>query len=119
MPARTLFALLLSGLLALAAIAAGLDLMIERACEDGDGCVGTDVAWVIGIPLVALGVGGLIVAALGWSRAPGFTAQASCTVWACVVLIAACAIGGASNVTGIMLGMLAIAMGALSVWVPR
>lgn len=52
-------------------------------------------------------------------RAPGFTAQASCTVWACVVLIAACGIGGAANVIGILLGMLAVAMGALSVWVPR
>ena len=47
------------------------------------------------------------------------TAQVSCTVWACVVLAAACGIGGAANVAGILLGMLAITMGALSVWVPR
>lgn len=119
MASRAHAALLLSGLLSLAAIAIGLDLMIERACEVGDGCIGSDVAWVLGIPLIALGVGLLIFAVSGWTRAPGLTAQVCCTIWACVVLAAACGIGGAANVAGILLGMLAIAMGALSVWVPR
>ncbi len=119
MPSITRFALLVSGLLALASTAVGLNLVIARSCETGDGCAGADVAWVIGVPLIALGIALLIGTALGWSRSPGLTAQVSCTVWACVVLIAACGIGGASNVTGILLGMLAIAMGALSVWVPR
>ena len=93
--------------------------MLERACEVGDGCVGSDVAWVLGIPLILLGIAAFAGAGIGWERAPGFTAQASCTVWACVVLITACGIGGAANVAGILLGMLAVAMGALSVWVPR
>jgi len=119
MPSLTRFALLLTGLLAFASIATGLNLVIALSCETGDGCAGADVAWVIGVPLIALGIALLIGAALGWSRTPGMTAQVSCTVWAGVVLIAACGIGGASNVTGILLGMLAIAMGALSVWVPR
>jgi hypothetical protein len=119
MASRAHVALLLSALLAFATIAVGLDLVIARACEVGDGCAGADVAWVIGIPLIVLGAALLLGAALGWGRAPGFAARASCTVWAGVVLIAACGIGGADNVTGILLGMLAIAMGALSVWVPR
>jgi hypothetical protein len=112
-------ALLLSGLLALASIAVGVDLMAERACEVGDGCVGSDVAWVLGIPAIALGAGLIAYAVFGWGRAPGLTAQVSCIVWACVVLAVACGIGGAANAAGILLGMLAITMGALSVWVPR
>ena len=55
----------------------------------------------------------------GRSRAPGLTAQVACITWACVVLAAAGGIGGAANVAGILLGMLAITMGTLSVWVPR
>lgn len=119
MSSRARFALILSGLLSFAAIAVGLDLVIARACEVGDGCIGSDVAWVIGLPLVLLGIGLLAFAVYGWANAAGITAQVSCTIWACVVLAFACGIGGAANVTGILLGMLAIAMGALSVWVPR
>ena len=119
MPSRAQSALLLSGLLSFAAIATGLSLLIDHACEVGDGCIGSDVAWVLGIPLVGLGIGLLAYALYGWRETPGFTAQVSCTVWACVVLAAACGIGGAANVAGILLGMLAITMGALSVWVPR
>jgi hypothetical protein len=119
MSARAHFALILSGLLASAAIAVGLDLVITRACEVGDGCIGSDVAWVIGLPLVLLGIGLLAYAVYGWANAPGFTAQVSCTIWACVLLAIAAGIGGAANVAGILLAMLAIAMGALSVWVPR
>lgn len=119
MPLRTRFALLLSGLLAFATIAIGLNLLIALSCETGDGCVGADVAWVIGVPLIVLGIAVLTGLGFGWPRAPGLTAQAACTVWACVSLIGAGGIGGASNLTGILLGMLAIAIGALSVWVPR
>ncbi len=119
MSSRAQFALILSGLLSCAAVAVGLDLMIQRACEVGDGCVGSDVAWVLGLPLIALGLGLLAFATYGWPRTPGLTAQVSCTIWACVVLATACGIGGAANVAGILLGMLAITMGALSVWVPR
>ena len=119
MSSRVHFALILSGLLSFAAIAIGLDLLIERACEVGDGCIGSDVAWVLGLPLIGLGIGLLAYAVYGWGRAPGFTAQVSSIVWACVVLACACGIGGAANVAGILLGMLAIVMGALSVWVPR
>jgi hypothetical protein len=105
--------------LSFAAIATGLALMIDHACEVGDGCVGSDVAWVLGIPAVGLGIGLLAFAVYGWRSTPGLTAQVSCTIWACVVLAVACGIGGAANVAGILLGMLAITMGALSVWVPR
>jgi len=119
MSSRAHFALILSGLISFAAIAVGLDLVIARACEVGDGCAGSDVAWVIGLPLILLGLGLLAYAAYGWANAPGLTAQVSCTVWACVVLAFACGIGGAANVAGILLGMLAITMGAISVWVPR
>ena len=119
MSSRAQFALMLSGLIALASIATGLDLVINLSCEIGDGCAGADVAWVIGIPLIALGIAMLAGVGYGWPRAPGFTAQAACTVWACVLLMAAGGIGGAANVFGILLGALAIVMGALSVWVPR
>ncbi len=119
MSSRARFALLLSGLISLAAVAVGLDLVVARACEVGDGCIGSDVAWVIGLPLVALAIGLLAFAVYGWADAPGFTAQVCCTVWACVLLGFACGIGGAANVAGILLGMIAITMGALSVWVPR
>lgn len=74
---------------------------------------------MIGLPLIGLGLAVLAGVAYGWPRAPGFTARAACTVWACAVLTAAGGIGGAASVTGILLGTLAIAMGALSVWVPR
>lgn len=119
MPARTRFALIVCGVIAFGSIATGLDLVLRRGCEVGDGCAGADVAWVIGLPLIVLGIAVLAGLAYGWSRAPGFTAQAACTVWACAVLAAAGGIGGAASVTGIALGALAIGMGALSVWVPR
>lgn len=119
MPARTQFALILCGLIALGSIAVGLDLVLVRGCEMGDGCAGADVAWVIGLPLIVLGLAMLAGLAFGWSRAPGFTGQAACTVWACALLAAAGGVGGAANAFGIALGALAIAMGAMSVWVPR
>ena len=119
MSSRAQLALVLSSLIALAAIATGLHLVVNLSCETGDGCAGADVAWVIGLPLIVLGIAMLAGLAYGWSRAPGFAAQASCTVWACVLLMAAGGIGGAANVMGIALGALAIVMGALSVWVPR
>jgi len=74
---------------------------------------------VIGIPLAVLGAALLAGAVVGWLRAPGLGAQVSCTIWACVLLAAGAAIGGAANVLGIALVVLAVAMGALSVWVPR
>ncbi|MDP2709921.1 MAG: hypothetical protein Q8O56_01760 [Solirubrobacteraceae bacterium] len=119
MPSRAQTALLLSGLLAIGAIATGLDLVIARSCETGDRCAGSDVAWVIGVPLVLLGIGMLIALVAGWSARSGLVAQATCTVWAGALLIAAGAIGGAANVIGVLLAVLAVAMGALSVWVPR
>jgi hypothetical protein len=68
---------------------------------------------------VLLGIGMLAGAAFGRTRAPGVTAQACCLVWACVLLLAGGAIGGAANVLGIALAALAVVMGTLSVWVPR
>ena len=73
----------------------------------------------MGIPLVLLGVGMLAGAAFGWAKAPGVSAQVSCLVWACVLLLAGGAIGGAANLLGIALATFAVVMGALSVWVPR
>jgi hypothetical protein len=52
MPGRTQFALVVCGVIALASIATGLDLVLVRGCEVGDGCAGADVAWVIGLPLI-------------------------------------------------------------------
>ncbi len=119
MPSRARVALLLSGLLSIGAIATGLELAIDRGCNLGSGCNERSVALVIGIPLILLGVGMLVAAAAGRRREPGLFAQASCTVWAAVLLLAAGAVGGADNAMGILLAVLAVAMGALSVWVPR
>jgi hypothetical protein len=119
MPSRARVALLLSGLLSIGAIATGLELAVDRGCNLGSGCNESSVALVVGIPVVALGVGLLIAAAIGWQREPGFVAQASCTVWAAVLLLVAGAVGGADNVTGILLAVVAVGMGALSVWVAR
>lgn len=119
MPSRARVALLLSGLLSIGAIATGLELAIDRGCNLGSGCNERSVGLVAGIPLVALGVGLLAAAAAGWRRETGLVAQASCTVWAAVLLLAAGAVGGADNVTGILLAIVAVAMGALSVCVPR
>ena len=74
---------------------------------------------MIGAVLVVIGVALIAAAATGWRRRPGLSAQLSCTVWACVLLLAGGAIGGAANVLGIGLVVVALAMGALSVWVPR
>jgi hypothetical protein len=119
MPSRARVALLLSSLLSIGAIATGLELAVDRGCDLGSGCNEASVALVVGIPLILLGVGLLVAAAAGGRRDPGLFAQASCTVWAAVLLLAAGAVGGADNVTGILLAVAAVAMGALSVWVPR
>ena len=119
MPARAAFALSLSAVLSLAAIAAGLLVAVNRDCGSAGACDDGAVALVIGIPLIALGAAMLGAAVVSWARAPGRGAQISCTVWACVLLGAGAAIGGAANVLGIGLAVVAVAMGALSVWVPR
>lgn len=119
MVSRAQFALLLSCLLAFGAIAAGLYIAVNQDCASAGACDDGATAYVIGVPLVLLGAGMLAGAAFGWAKAPGVSAQASCLVWACVLLLAGGAIGGAANVLGIALAMLAIVMGALSVWVPR
>ena len=119
MASRARFALLLSGLLSAGAIAAGLYVAVNRDCGSAGACDDGATALVIGVPLVLLGVALLAGAAAGWLRAPGRSAQVSCTIWACVLLGAGAAIGGAANVLGIALVVVALAMGALSVWVPR
>lgn len=119
MEPRARFALLLSCVLALGAIAAGLYIAVNRDCGSAGACADGAAAYVIGIPLVLLGAAMLAGAAFGWARAPGTGAQVSCLVWACVLLLAGGAIGGAANILGIALAVLAVVMGALSVWVPR
>jgi hypothetical protein len=119
MEPRAQFALLLSCLLALGAIAAGLYIAVKQDCQSAGACADGATAYVIGIPLVLLGAGMLAGAAFGWANAPGISAQVSCLVWACVLLLAGGAIGGAANLLGIALAVIAVVMGALSVWVPR
>lgn len=119
MEPRAQAALLLSCLLALAAIGAGLYIAVARDCRSAGACDDGAAAYVIGIPLVLLGAGLLAYAAYGWARAPALTAQLSCLVWACVLLLAGGAIGGAANVLGIALAVIAVVMGTLSVLVPR
>lgn len=119
MDARAQVALLLSGALAVGAIATGLYIAVNQDCWSAGACDDGAAAYVIGIPLVLLGTAMLAGAGVGWARAPGLSAQVSCTIWACVLLLAGAAIGGAANVLGIALALVAVAMGALSVWVPR
>jgi hypothetical protein len=119
MESRAHIALLLSCLLAIGSIAVGLYVAVNQDCRSAGACDDGAAAFVIGIPLVLLGVGMLAGAAFGWARAPGVTAQVCCLVWACVLLLAGGAIGGAANVLGIALAALAVVMGTLSVWVPR
>lgn len=119
MEPRAQVALLLSCMLALGSIATGLYVAINRDCRSAGACEDGAAAYVIGIPLVLLGAALLAYAAYGRARAPGVTAQVSCLVWACVLLLGGGAIGGAANVLGIALAALAVVMGALSVWVPR
>lgn len=119
MEPRARFALLLSCVLALGAIAVGLYIAVNQDCGSAGACDDGAAAYVIGIPLVLLGAAMLAGAAFGWARAPGVGAQVSCLVWACVLLLAGGAIGGAANILGIALAVLAVVMGALSVWVPR
>lgn len=119
MASRAQFALLLSCLLAVGAIGAGLYIAVNQDCRSAGACDDGAAAFVIGVPLVLLGVALLAYAAYGWTKAPGVTAQVSCLVWACVLLLAGGAIGGAANILGIVLAVLAVVMGTLSVWVPR
>ena len=116
---RAQVALLLCGVLAVGAIAVGLYVAIAQDCQSAGACDDGAAAYVIGIPLALLGAAMLAGAGVGWAKAPGRTAQVACTVWACVLLLAGAAIGGAANVLGIALALAAVAMGALSVWVPR
>lgn len=118
-PSRAHLALLVSGLLSLGAIAAGLFIAVNRDCRSAGACDDGAAALVIGVPLVVLGGAMIAAAAIGWARRPGLSAQLSCVVWACTLLLAGGAIGGAANVLGILLAILAVLMGALSVWVPR
>lgn len=119
MEPRAQGALLLSCLLALGSIATGLYVAVNRDCRSAGACDDGAAAYVIGIPLVLLGAALLAYAAYGWAKAPGLAAQVSCLVWACVLLLAGGAIGGAANLLGIALAATAVVMGALSVWVPR
>ena len=119
MRSRARFALVLSAALAVGAIGAGLYIAVNQDCRSAGACDDGAAAYVIGIPLVLLGTAMLAAAGIGWARAPGVSAQLSCTVWACVLLLAGAAIGGAANVLGIALALVAVGMGALSVWVPR
>ena len=119
MPSRAGSALALSALLALGAIAAGLYVAVNRDCGSAGACDDGATALVIGIPLVLFGAALLAGAVVSRLRAPGLGAQVSCTIWACVLLGAGAAIGGAANVLGIVLVVIALVMGALSVWVPR
>ena len=109
--------LLLSSLLSCGAIAVAVVLFAERECASASACDDDAIAWVVGLPIGVLGAVMLIGASIGWSRKPSIVAQASCIVWACVLLGAGAAIGGAANVLGILLAVLAVVMGALSVWV--
>ena len=119
MASRAQLALLLSAVLSIGAIGAGLYIAINRDCNAAGVCGDDAVAFVVGIPLVLLGIGMLVGGGVGMLRAPGLTAQISSMVWACVLLLAGGAIGGAANVLGILLAVIAVIMGALSVWVPR
>jgi len=119
MDPRAQLALLLSCLLALGAIAAGLYIAVNQDCGSAGACANGAIAYLIGVPLVLLGAGMLAGAAFGWANAPGVSAQVCCLVWACVLLLAGGAVGGAANLLGIALAASAVAMGALSVWVPR
>lgn len=119
MESRARLALVLSCLLAVGAIATGLYVAVNQDCASAGACDDGATAYVIGVPLVLLGAGMLAGAAFGWAKAPGVSAQASSLVWACVLLLAGGAIGGAANVLGIALAAFAVVMGALSVWVPR
>jgi hypothetical protein len=117
MLSRAQAVLLLSGLVSCGAIAVAVALFAARDCASASACDDDAIAWVVGVPIGLLGVVMLIGAGLGWSRKPGLVAQASGIVWACVLLGAGAAIGGAANVLGILLAVLAVVMGALSVWV--
>jgi hypothetical protein len=116
MPTRPQLALLLSCVLSCAAIAVAAKLFAERACANPSTCDDGAIAWVVGLPIGLLGLALLAVAALSWTRNTGRVASALSIVWACVLLGAGCAIGGAANVFGILLAMLAVVMGAVSVW---
>jgi len=119
MLSRAQVALLVSGLLSIGAVATGLAVIAARGCDSGGECNESAVAWVVGVPVIALGAVLLAGAAVAWRKAAGLFAQVSCTIWAAVLLLAAGAIGGAANVMGVLLAVVAVAMGALSVWVPR
>jgi len=119
MLSRAQFALFVSGLLSIGAIATGVVVIANSGCETGGDCNDSAVAWVVGVPVIVLGVALLAGAVVAWRKVGGLVAQASCTIWAAVLLLAAGAIGGADNVMGVLLAVLAVVMGALSVWVPR
>jgi hypothetical protein len=116
MSSRVNLALLVSSLLSLAAIVAGVTFLSSPDCNGGGIC-SQSVAIVVGVPLILLGLAALAGAAFTYWADSRHGAPIACLVWACVLLGFAGAIGGAANPIGILLAMLAIVMGALSVWV--
>jgi len=115
MSTRVNLALLASSLLSLAAIVAGIYFLSSPDCNGGGIC-SESVAIVVGVPLILLGLGALAGAAFTYWSDSRHGAPIACIVWACVLLAFAGAIGGAANRIGILLAMIAIVMGALSVW---
>lgn len=116
MSSRHTVALLASSLLSLAGIAAGISFLTAPDC-DGGGICSQSVALVVGVPLIALGIGLLAGAAYSYWSDWRYGAPSFCLIWACVLLGAAGAIGGAASRVGILLALIAVAMGAMSVWV--
>jgi hypothetical protein len=116
---RAPIALLLSSLLAVGALGAGIDLFANRDCPPSGNCSDDTTAWVLGLPLAVLGVAMLIGAAVAWKTNPRVGAQIAALVWAAVLLALGAALGGAANALGIVLAVLAVVMGAISVWVDR
>jgi hypothetical protein len=115
MSSRVNVALLVSSLLSLVAIAAGIYFLTSPDCNGGGIC-SESVAIVVGVPLILLGIGLLGAAAFTYWADSRYGAPIACLIWACVLLAFAGAIGGAANRIGILLAMVAIVMGALSVW---
>jgi hypothetical protein len=108
--------LLVCSAVSVAGILAGVYVLTTPDC-DGGGICSSSVAAVVGVPLVLLGLGLLAGAAYSYWADWRHGAPSFCIVWACVLLGAAGAVGGAASRVGILLAVLAVGMGAMSVWV--
>lgn len=107
--------------LAVALIALGVSLFLDRTCDTGGDCNDEIIAWLLGAPMILAGGGVLIMAAVGLRRRSAPLALACCAICAALGLGVASLIGsGAAMRMAITVAAFAlVGLGVRAVREPR